>query len=51
MESCVEDRVESVCFGLWGSQSVKDEVLKFLFEVLKFLKWEFKSERPQDNKM
>ena len=43
MESCLEDRVESVRFSLWGSPSVKD-----VFEVLKFLKWEF---TYQDNKM
>ena len=42
MESCLEDRVESVCFSLWGSPSVKD-----VFEVLKFLKWEFTSEWPR----
>ena len=42
MESCLEDRVESVCFGLWGSPSVKD-----VFEVLRFFKWEFKSEWPR----
>ena len=39
MELCLEDRVESVCFSLWGSPSVND-----VFEVLKFLKWEFTSE-------
>ena len=42
MESCLEDRVESVCFSLWGSPSVKD-----VFEVLKFLKSEFTSEWPR----
>ena len=39
MESCLEDRVESVCFSLWGSPNVND-----VFEVLKLLKWEFTSE-------
>ena len=42
MELCLEDRVESVCFSLWGSLSVND-----VFEVLKFLKWEFTSEWPR----
>ena len=42
MELCLEDRVESVCFSLWGSPSVND-----VFEVLKFLKWEFMSEWPR----
>ena len=42
MESWLEDRVESVCFGLWGSPSVKD-----VFEILKFLKLESTSEWPR----
>ena len=39
----VYDTVESACFGLQGSLSVKK-----VFETLSFLKWEFKSEWPRE---